>query len=533
METQTHSATGAAAPDGSGPQPPFPLRVASIDVGSNAMRVLCAEFSAPATYRLLAEERVPVRLGHDVFLTGRLAEEVQVSAIAALRAFRTRIEAFDITHARAVATSAVREASNGERFVERVAEEAGVQLEVITGSEEARLVHVAVRSRIPMSGGRWIMVDLGGGSVEVSLADERGIHWSESHTMGSVRLLEELSIAGGEPGRFRELLEEYTATLRIPSTTGEWTLLGLIATGGNIETLARLAGCTASPEGVSVLEVSALREVIGTLAKLSYRQRVEQLGLREDRADVILPAAMVYERVSTLASAERIHVPHIGVKEGVLLDLVDTVTRPRRHGDRISEDAYAGALALGRRYLFDEEHGAQVSRLAGELFDQLSSLHGMSDDDRRILCVAAALHDVGVFISAKKHHKHSHYVLANSELPGFTPREIQMVAVTARYHRKGVPAPHHSEFMALTEEERVRVVRLASLLRIAAALDKEHRQRVQSLRIRRRGSTVDLELRGSGSLLLERWALTRNVELFEATFAVEVRVRESAAPARP
>jgi exopolyphosphatase / guanosine-5'-triphosphate,3'-diphosphate pyrophosphatase len=514
------------------PDPRFPLRVGAIDVGSNAMRMLCAEFSSPTEFRLLAEERVPVRLGHDVFLSGRLAQEVQDAAVVALRSFRSRIEECGASRYRAVATSAVREASNGPSFVERVRQEAGVELEVITGTEEARLVHVAVRSRVPLTGGRWVLVDLGGGSVEVSLVDQRGIHWSESHTMGSVRLLEELSIAGGEPGRFRQLLEEYTATLRIPSATGEWSLQGLIATGGNIEALARLAGCTLSTDRVSVLPLASLRAVIGTLAQLSFRQRVEQLGLREDRADVVLPAAMVYERVSELAGVDTIHVPHIGVKEGVLIDLVDDVTRHNHHVDRINEDTYAGALALGRRYLFDEEHGAQVARLAVQLFDQLAEMHGLGDADRRILVAAAVLHDVGKFIGAKKHHKHSHYILANSELPGLTPSEIQMVAVTARFHRKGEPADHHPEFVALGEAERVRVTKLASLLRLAAALDKEHRQRVNGIRARRRGGEIELQLQGNGDLLLERWALVRNKELLERTFEVEVKVRDGQATAR-
>jgi exopolyphosphatase / guanosine-5'-triphosphate,3'-diphosphate pyrophosphatase len=504
----------------------FPLGVAAIDVGSNAIRFVAAEFSDRTAYRVLAEERVPVRLGHDVFLTGRLAEEAQDAAVAAMQSFRARIEATGVGHYRAVATSAVREAANGEHFVERVRDEAGIDLEMITGAEEARLVHVAVRSRIPFQDRRWLLVDLGGGSVEVSLVDEHGIHWSESHTMGSVRLLEELSVAGAEPGRFRELLEEYTATLKIPYAAGQWRLQGLIATGGNIEALAKLGGCTPDRTGVSTLPVATLRSLIETLAQLSYRQRVDDLRLRADRADVILPAAMVYERVSTLAQVDSILVPHMGVKEGVLLDLVADLTSHRRHAERLEEQAYAGALVLGRRYMFDEAHGVQVAGLAVELFDQLPDLHGLREDERRILRAAAVLHDLGVYVSPDKHHKHSQYLIANSELPGFTPREIQMVAAVARYHRKGEPAAHHAEFMALDEQQRAQVVKLSALLRIAAALDKEHRQRITGIRARRKNARVVLELTGTGDLLLERWALQRNRTVFEKTYGVQLKISE-------
>jgi exopolyphosphatase / guanosine-5'-triphosphate,3'-diphosphate pyrophosphatase len=507
------------------PAASFPVRVAAIDIDSNAMRLVAAEFAGPADFQVIAEHRVAVRLGHDVFLTGRLAPEAIDAGVAALAAMRTRLDEVGVRYYRAVATSATREASNGERFVERARDEAGIELETITGSEEARLVHVAVRSRIPMAGGRWLLVDLGGGSVEVSLVDEHGIHWSESHTMGSVRLLEELTVAGDEPGRFRQLLEEYTARLKIPEPVGEGRVLGLIATGGNIESLARLSGAPPRPDGVAVLQTAVLRTLIEQLSRLSFRQRVTELGLREDRADVILPAALVYERVAVLAGAGSILVPFVGVKEGVLLDVVDDLTRHRQHTDRLDEQSYAGALVLGRRYRFDEAHGAHVARLAVQLFDGMAAVHGMGGTDRRVLRAAAVLHDVGVYVSMKKHHKHSQYLIANSELAGFTTREIQRVAVVARYHRKGEPAPHHPEFMALDDDERARVVRLAALLRVAAALDKEHRQRVTGLAIGVRGSTVTLDLTSNGSLLLERWALQRCKTVFERAFGVTLKVR--------
>jgi exopolyphosphatase / guanosine-5'-triphosphate,3'-diphosphate pyrophosphatase len=502
--------------------PNFPLAIAAIDVGSNAIRFLCAEFSGLTEFVKLVEERVPVRLGHDFFLTGKLAPEAMNGALEALSSFRQRLDEAGIGHYRAVATSAVREASNGERFIERVRAETGVELEAITGSEEARLVHRAVRSRLSLSGGQWLLIDLGGGSVEVSLVDQDGIHWSESHTMGSVRLLEELSVAGAEPGRFRQLLEEYAATLKIPRTVGE--VQGLIATGGNIESLARLAGAAPRLDQVSELPLTSLRGLIATLSQLSYRQRVEQLGLREDRADVILPAAMVYERVAVLAGVEAVLVPHVGVKEGLLIDLVEDVARHRTHADRLDEQAFAGSLVLGRRYRFDEAHGTHVARLSLDLFDQLRSLHRLGDGDRRVLRAAAVLHDLGVYVAHKKHHRHSQYLIANSELPGFTPREIKIVAAVARYHRKGEPAEHHPEYVALSEEDRERVCKLSALLRIAAALDREHRQRVSGVRLTLRGAAVGLEIHGSGDQLLERWALQRSRAYFEKVYGLELIV---------
>jgi exopolyphosphatase / guanosine-5'-triphosphate,3'-diphosphate pyrophosphatase len=526
MESRT---AVAATPVGVTEEAAFPISVAAIDVGSNAIRFVAAEFATATDYRLLREERVPVRLGHDVFLSGRLADEALDGGVAALTAFRGYLDELGIRHCRAVATSAVREAANGEDFVRRVRDAAGIDIEVITGSEEARLVHAAVRSRVAFTGGHWVLVDLGGGSVEVSVVDERGIRLSESHTMGSVRLLEELSVAGAEPGRFRDLLEEYTRTLRFPHVIGKSSVEGLVATGGNIETLARMSGGGRRDERVLTLPVVTLRKLIDMLSRLSFRQRVEELGLREDRADVILPAAMVYERVATLAAVETILVPQVGVKDGLLIDLVDNLASRRSHEDRLDEQAYQGALVLGRRFHFDEAHGAHVARLAVDLFEQLRRLHGLEDGDRRILRAAAVLHDIGIHVNYKRHHKHSHYLIANSELPAFTPYEIQLVAAVARYHRKGDPAPHHAEYMSLVPEDRARVSRLASLLRVAAALDKEQLQRVGGLRARLRDRSVLLDLFGSGDLLLERWALERNKTFFERVFEVSLSVAGEAA----
>jgi exopolyphosphatase/guanosine-5'-triphosphate,3'-diphosphate pyrophosphatase len=504
--------------------PAFPLRVGGIDVGSNAIRFLAAEFTTPTEYQVLAESREAVRLGHDVFLSGRLARGPMEAAVEAISGFRTQMEGLGITHYRAVATSATRESRNGDEFVARVRREAGIELEVITGTEEARLVYEAVKAQVPFGRKKWLLVDLGGGSVEVSLVDQAAILWSESHTMGSVRLLEELAVSGEEPGRFQRLLEEYAATLRIPVIARQWNPAGLIATGGNIEALARLVGSEPGRGKVAAIPLAELRAAIQKLSRLSFRQRVEQLGLREDRADVILPAAMVYERVATLAGVEQVLVPAVGLKDGLLVDLVDDLTTHEAHEVRKEKQAIAGAVALGKRYLFDEAHATHVARLAGSLFDQLQKLHRLDAADRRMLLAAAVLHDIGIFIGHKKHHKHSLYVISQSEIPEFTPRETNVIANVARYHRKGVPAVHHEPYTGLDTDDRERVVKLASLLRIADALDREHLQAVRGVKATAGKNKLVLELDGSGDLLLERWALRRKAGLFTDTFGLEVEV---------
>jgi exopolyphosphatase/guanosine-5'-triphosphate,3'-diphosphate pyrophosphatase len=502
----------------------FPFRMACVDMGSNAIRFLAAEFTAENEYQVLESERAPIRLGHGVYLSGRLEAGAMNAAVEALARFRRKMDELEIEHYRAVATSAVRESSNRDSFIARIGEESGLRLEAISGSEEARLVHLAVARRIPLGNRMWLLVDLGGGSVEVSLVDQNGTYWSESHTMGSVRLLEELTEAGAEPGRFRRLLAEYISVLKVPSMSEGSQLAGYVATGGNIETLAKLGGF-ADDFSVSHLPVSTLRAIIEQLARLSYRERVDQLGLREDRADVILPAAMVYERLAELAGVDEIQVPHVGIKEGVLYDLVGQLVRQREHEGRQGRELLAAALTIGRKYHFDCDHSMQVAKLSLRLFDQLRSLHGLSSADRRILHAAALLHDIGQFVSFKAHHKHSLYLISHSELPSFSQHEMQLVANVARYHRKAHPADHHLHYMALDEGERVRVARLASLLRIADALDREHRQRVTDLTVRLGEDMLTLWLDGTAGLLMEGWSMKKKANLFHKLFGRKVQLR--------
>ncbi|MGH7471264.1 MAG: HD domain-containing protein, partial [Longimicrobiales bacterium] len=502
----------------------FPVRVGSIDIGSNALRFMASEFSAPRSFTVLEQTRCPVRLGHDVFLTGKLTAEAMTAAIEALTTFARRIEQLEIVRYRAVTTSAVRDSRNGDDFLERAQKESGIRVDVISGAEEARLVHLAVAHRIELGQRKWILADLGGGSVEVSLADADAVYWTQSHGMGSVRLLEELAVAGDEPGRFRRRLEEYTATLEL-HIRGNVRAAGFIATGGNIDALARLVQAEPDAAGVSRITLTKLRSAIQALAGLSYRQRVDELGLRDDRADVILPAAMVYERLASLAGFDEILAPNVGIKEGVLIDIVEELVplRRRHRQDRI---AWSGALTLGRRYRLDAAHGKQVARLALSLLEQLESAAEFDELDRRVLVAAAVLHDVGTFVAYRRHHKHSYYIISESELPGFSPAEIQLVANVARYHRKSFPAPHHEPYMKLSEKNRERVSRLAGILRIADALDREHRQTVQDVRAAVEGKSLVLEVNGTGDLLLERWALQQKAGLFEKMFGWDVRIRE-------
>lgn len=307
-------------------------RVAAIDAGSNAIRFVVADFDGPLSYTIVHKVREPIRLGHNVFTRGGLDEDTMDLAVAAFRLFRRHMDALGVERFRAVATSATREAVNRDLFLDRIRAHTSITLEPISGQEEARLVHLAVGSRVDLSEGRWILVDLGGGSVEVSLVDEAGILWSESYQVGTVRLLETLTAARGCHDSLLAWVRLQLRPLTIPPPNGYPGPTAFAATGGNIEAIAGLALSYVDPLKIAILPSNRLDAVIHMLSEMTVSERIHELQLRPDRADVILPAALVYRHFAQMVGTGQTVVPSVGVKEGVLLE-VAAGTRPRTSAD--------------------------------------------------------------------------------------------------------------------------------------------------------------------------------------------------------
>jgi exopolyphosphatase/guanosine-5'-triphosphate,3'-diphosphate pyrophosphatase len=502
----------------------YPLRVAAIDMGSNAIRFVAAEFLSSTRYIVLESERARVRLGAETFSQGRLPAAAMNAAFMALARFQERLRILQIQHVRIIATSAVRESSNGEEFARRVHRDLGLTLEIISGSEETQLVYRAVKARMPLGRRPWLLANLGGGSLELALVNQEGVLSSATHTLGAVRLWEEFKSSASKPKQFLHLLEEYTSTLRLSLGEEGRPWAGLLATGGNIEELAKMARAPEVAPGIRELSVTALRDLLEELLRTPLEERLARWDIVPDRADVVIPAAVVYLHLGTLSGQTKFLVPYVGTKEGILFDLVDRLTLNSAYALRQEKQLTHMALSLGRRYQFDEAHGRQVSRLALALFEQLADLHSLGPEDHRMLLVASLLHDIGAYISYKKHHKHSLYLISQSELPGFSPEDMLLVANVARYHRKNPPSLEHENYFRLSKPLRLRVAKLASLLRIADALDRDHAQTVRQLSVKVKRPFLELKIAGKDSRELEHWALERKALLFTQLFKLRLRI---------
>jgi exopolyphosphatase/guanosine-5'-triphosphate,3'-diphosphate pyrophosphatase len=518
-------------------------RLAAIDVGSNAIRLRIVDVDAPtigpdgprfSAFRDVLVDRAAVRLGHDVFTKGWIETSVIGQACDALRRFRVAMDAAKVDRYRAVATSAAREAKNGEVFVERAEREAGVHVDVIEGIEEARLVQIAVRERVQLGSKSAVLLDIGGGSTEVTLLAAGEAPLSRSLPIGTVRLCEAFLGRGPVRDVERHLLEEYVDRCFgevMPDLREQLAARGLtnvdylVGTGGNIETLADLCPVPSAFPDRRAIEVGAMRRLLDELCARSVDARGERWSLRPDRADTIVPAATVLTRVAESLQQSSILAPGIGLKEGVLVDLA------RAHflgTDPLAEAALGEAcLRLGRRYRFDERHGLRVASFAVRLFDELAPRHRLGERDRFLLHAAALLHDIGDFVRYEGHHKHSFYLILHSDFMGVTPTERLVMANVARYHRKSHPALDHDNFRQLGQKDRGRVKVLAGILRIADALDREHRAKVESIQARIEGEALVLELEGTEDRALEEWTVLQKAGLLKDALGLDVKIVDS------
>lgn len=507
------------------------MRVGAVDVGSNALRAVVLEGKeGRARSRVVEDRREPVRLGAEVFGgEGAVSPRTAAEAADAMRSFARLFRRLEVDRTRCVATAAVREARNRRALLSLLHRESGLEVEVVTGAEEARLVTRAVRARFPaLDEGRHAILDVGGGSAELVLVVDGAVAGAESFDVGAVRLLE-LAGKGRPASRFLSLARGVVDGHRgrIQSLLGRAPLRTFNATGGNVEAIAGILGrrIVRRPPVHEVRRVD-LETLLAEMASLSPRERMVLWGFKADRADVVLPAGIVYDRFAAAAGAATVHVPHVGLRDAVALDLL----LGAGHGDagaRLERERVASALALGRRFRFDEEHALRTAAHALRLFDRLAGKAGLDRADRDVLEMAAVLHDVGVAVSPIGHHKHSAYLIRQSELAGITREEQEVVAQVARYHRRGLPRQSHREYSGLPARDRRRVAVLAGILRIADALDRDRTSPLPGFEVRLRGGRLDLIVPGPGDRLLETWAVDRKKDLLERLIGRRVEVRRA------
>ncbi|WP_257448170.1 Ppx/GppA phosphatase family protein [Archangium lipolyticum] len=490
--------------------------LAAIDVGTNAVRLELARPDAEGSLETLHQERDPIRPGEGVFTSGEMPKETADRLLSTLRRYAALCRRHK-ARVRAVATSAMRDARNRDEIVQRVRDEAGLNLEVVSGKEEARLICLGVLHRKPPQT-RSLLVDIGGGSTEVAIATGERPDDLWSLSLGSVRLTEMFDAAGKVTPKQLRLMRSYVEEQMHKGLPKNLSHLPRVALGSS-GTINAVVGFAAS-EGTAHVSVRQLHQAVETLAEMPPERRRKRFDPR--RADIIVAGATILERVARHLGVESVTAVNRGLRDGLLVDLMYRQDETRE--DTSLADA---ALAMGRRLLFDEKHARQVAKLALTLFDDLAALHNLPLSCRPYLETAALLHDVGNAVSYERHHKHTYYLIHHGDIPGLADREREIVARVARYHQRSPPELNHSGMVGLSPAEARLVRKLATLLRVANSLDGSHHQPVKELRAVNGRDAVSLHLKSRQPVDLELWNVEREAGLFRRVFGKRLSLHTS------
>jgi exopolyphosphatase/guanosine-5'-triphosphate,3'-diphosphate pyrophosphatase len=515
------------------------MKIAAIDLGSNSFHMLIAEAGRSGGFQLLDSEKDMVRLGARTLSTGRLSQAAMHRAVEVLKDYARLAARYRVDKVVAVATSAIREARNGEDLLDRIHREVGVYARPISGEEEARFIYLAVQHSIHLKDKRALVLDLGGGSLEIALGAGADVRYAASEKLGVLRMHERFAKSDPLSAPDRRRLERHVEEVLAPHVprVRESGFDCAVGASGTILALGALAHAEETgrkPDVLHHLSVSAaaIAAIRDRLVAMPLEQRQRLRGLDPLRADVIATGALLLCAALEVLGVREITLSEWALREGVLMDYVRRHPRNLARAEEYPDVRRRSVIDLAERCLFDQAHAFHVALLATSLFDQARALHALGDGERDLLEFAALLHDVGHHISHVRHHHHSYYLIKNGDLKGFTPLEVEVMATVARFHRRGMPRRKSPEIDDLPRESRRAVRVLAGILRLADALDRGHRQSVRSVSLAQNGGTLRLVCSSQGDIELELWGARRRMDLLARVLGLDVRLSGArAAPA--
>lgn len=507
------------------------MKIAAIDVGTNSFHLLIGQVNADGQVVALEKAKDMVRLGDSTFKSGVISPEAFAHAGEALRNFRRLADRHGCDAIVAVATSATREADNGGDFVRAMRDETGIDLHVISGEEEARLIYLGARTQLGLGNRRALICDIGGGSVEVMVGDGRELYFQRSLKLGVLRLIQHIK---GDPptqdecGQLAELCHRALERVASPMQRIGFDFIAISAgTGRAIYELCQPQTASAAPgERQRVVRFADVYALERRLCAMSSLERSRLPGLDPRRIDSIISGVILVRSLLEVFHADEYTLSEAGLREGLIADYAAKNRPGIQLVDEFPDQRRRSVVSLMRRSQLGsfEGHAQHVSRLALDLFRGLRPLHGLPNADGELLEFAALLHDIGFYIAGSKHHKHGQYLIENVGLAGFSPDEISLMAQTVRYHRKATPKDTHLPYNALSDGLKRRVRVHAALLRVADGLDRTNRQLVRSVRCRILSKEIEFVLTApEGDLELELWAARRKADLLAEVFRRKAR----------
>jgi exopolyphosphatase/guanosine-5'-triphosphate,3'-diphosphate pyrophosphatase len=502
--------------------------VAILEIGSTGIRSLVAEIYGAGEWKFLDRAGKPVALGRDVFTSRQVSRESLLECLTVLQSFRELLGGWGIADEdiHCIATSALRAAKNRDVFVDRVRHETGFNFSVVEGIEENRLMYLAVRfaikNELPLF---WransMIIDVGGGSTEIMLLRRGKMVAAHSLNLGTILIDRQARLAlGAERFQERYLNENIKNTSELLNAEMALSYVRtFVIAGADARLVAALIGREIN-KNCWVIARDDFIKFVEKIRNYNVEDTVQKLRVPFADAEGFVPGILVYKHFLDRTNAMQVAVPLVSIREGLLIDMARGVD-PGLLDDFFSQ-VIASAVNLGRKYHFDEPHHRHVARFCMILFDALVREHGMNRRERMLLEVAATLHDIGMFIKGSEHQKHGQYIVANSEIFGLRSEELTIIANVIRYHRGDLPAPTDMEYVALQKDERILMLKMASLLRVADALDRGHSQHIHSITVEKKSEAIFVYAQGTHDLSLEQIGLEEKGDLFQNIFGYKV-----------
>lgn len=498
---------------------------AGIDVGSYALRMKISQVFSNGEHELLDILRYPISPGSETYTTGKVSFETVDRICSILTGFKKLMNEYRVGTYRAVATSAIREASNKDYIIDQIRLKTGLDVEVINNAQERFLTYKAIRENLTdvkkLREEGLMIVTVGSGSVELSFYFHNKLVLSQNIRMGPLRLRELLADIEGKTLDYPKLLEEEidSSIDRIKTLVSLETCRHFLAIGGEIRTISKLCNNKTDYEDLKYIHKEDFIRLYKDMVNKSPEEIEKYYNITPERAHILVPSMLILKRFMEMSQAAGIHAPLIYLRDGIISDLIDTKFDTERKNDFIS-DIISYTRHLAARYLYHQAHAEAVEKFSLQLFDSLQKLHGLKTRERLLLQLATILHDTGKYINFNSHYVHSYNIIMGTELFGISEEELEIIANVSRYHSKEVPRYTHENFLRLNDKNKVVVSKLAAIIRLADALDSTHKQKIPKIEIALKDNHVIISVESKHNLLLEEWTFGTKAEFFREVFGV-------------
>ena len=506
--------------------------IAIIDIGTTAIRLVIAEIHENSKYRVLDVLSQSVNIGHDTFTNGSISSSTTEECVNALKNFQKVLREYGIVNddqIQAVATSAAREASNTDFFLNRIYIATGLTVNVIGKNEISRYLYSSI---LPIydtqefqGNPNVIVVEVGAGSTAVLVLQQKNIIFSRSFQFGSFRLLEAFEESDTPAARIRYFIESQIQHIveEVKKEISFKKAPAMVIIGGD----ARIATSHISPEwnkqSAITISTLSLHTLANILLDKSVEKLVQQYHITFSESETLAPALLSYTSLAKAFNTRKLVISPYSMRDGIISEFQKNTSLSKKLDKQIQRSA----LSLGNKHRFDQKHAEHVAMLSLKLFKQLSDAHKLPSKYATTLYLASILHDIGTVVSSQAHHKHSMYIIKNSELFGVDHDQLNLIAVIARYHRKAIPCVEHKEFSSLNQNDQIIVSKLASILRISDALDRRHSQRINKISIEIDSSDIKLFTSNVSDISIEQLAMNKKAKMFEKIFGKKIQLKET------